>query len=189
LVTSISNIYEYLDSEAYRVLFDYGMFSFPLDVEMLANKLNASIHYISQEQMLLLQEINLEKKLSDGCVITIDGINYKIFLNGNNSKGRIRFTIAHEIKHIIFDDKDNNEDDESLTNHFARILLAPPVILDYYDCSSVNDIIKQFGVSNEVAKYILDARTKRNNIFGNNIIFDYEKDYFESFLKSLTRRK
>jgi len=121
---------------------------------------------ITNEQMVKLKNMSMDVKINDGCVIKMQGYKYHIFLNANNSRGRIRFTIAHEIKHIIFDDNDNNEEDEKLTDHFAKILLAPPVLLQYYDCNSVDEIVRRFGVSNEVGNYLLEIKDRRRNAFG-----------------------
>ena len=175
------NFYDFLDSEAYRILFDYGMFKFPLDVYELARKLNARIQLISKEQLKDLIESGMAEKLNDGCVVR-RGYNYTLFLNQYNSEARMRFTIAHEIAHIVLGDDNNDIITESAADHFARILLVPPVLLMHYGRISYKEIEKQFGVSESVAQRVWKSARTREESYGNKV-FDYEKDFYNEYVK------
>lgn len=45
---------------------------------------------------------------------------------------RQRCTIAHEIKHVVYREDNPTEKEETLANHFARVLLAPSCLVMFF---------------------------------------------------------
>lgn len=78
---------------ANSVLNDYNMNEVPINVESLAKLIGAEI-----------KRDNLKSSLS-GFAVKKDGIKY-IGVNSNESPERQRFTIAHEIGHLLLHKKD-----------------------------------------------------------------------------------
>ena len=175
------HIYDYLDSEAYKLLNDYGMFKFPLDVYTLAEKLNAKVFIITQEKIEQLKAQGLIDKVRDGCVIT-KGINHYIYLNIDNTEERSRFTVAHEIAHIVLEDESNDLITESAADHFASVLLVPPVVLMHKGRISYKTICRQFGVSSTVAQRVWKNARNREETYADGI-FDYEKEYYNGYIR------
>lgn len=101
-----------------------------------------------------------------------DGVNYTIAYNDNvKSEGRIRFTLMHEIGHILlnhfvdFDEtillrssltKEKYEVLERETNVFARNALSPAVIVNSLKLKTKIDIMHHFKISNLAAQIRLN---------------------------------
>lgn len=93
-------------------------------------------------------------KSGDGCQAVIGG-NMYILYNDGVSDERKRFTIAHELGHIIMRHSGFPED-ESSANVFASRLLMPACVL--YECGvqTEEEIMQMCGVSYTAAKYRLE---------------------------------
>ena len=98
-------------------------------------------------------------------------IEYHTFYDDTASKGRIRFSIAHEIKHVIFGEQNPTEEDERMANHFARFLLAPPCLVKKYLEYGMDYVASRFGLSLEAAWNAYDAADNREwyHIVYNNL--------------------
>ena len=89
--------------------------------------------------------------------------NNVIYINKNLSKTRGRFTIAHELGHILLNHRDlshtiHNENDnknieEFQANIFARCLLMPAVVLKELNCVEPQEIANICNVSLQSAEY------------------------------------
>lgn len=87
---------------------------------------------------------------------------YKIFLNLNFSERRARFSLAHELGHILLDhfnkyDINNLTKEEiklldSEANSFANELLMPKIALDCISDKSIKFLSNVFNVSQDVVK-------------------------------------
>lgn len=73
---------------------------------------------------------------------------------------RIRFTIMHEIGHIILDHSEHSELADSEANYFASYSLAPPPLIHKINPEDFTDIAETFDISMECAMY---AMKKYNN--------------------------
>lgn len=172
-----SKRYEEIAKIACEVLMDYGINKFPIDVFELAKKMNIKTLKYSgldfDERSVLLNG-------SD------DGMSWKynnqiyIAYNDLRIKTRIRFTIAHEIGHIVLGHTESNEENESEADFFARNLLVPPCIFLFNHIMDINVVSNKFDVSMQVALNALNA-------LGNRIIYNHESltDYEISLLKYL----
>ncbi|MDE6182574.1 MAG: ImmA/IrrE family metallo-endopeptidase, partial [Eubacteriales bacterium] len=90
-----------------------------------------------------------------------------IFLSKNLSKARARFTIAHELGHILLkhnelshtvhNENDNKNIEEFQANIFARGLLMPAIVLKEINCIGPENISNICNVSLQTAEY----RSKR----------------------------
>jgi hypothetical protein len=136
---------------------------FPLDAFEIADKLRYNVFPYSQLPLEKRAECrNLSK---DGCseldLNPATGMyEYNIFYNDavGTLDSRIQFTIMHEIGHIrlghLDDDSDKPEDEmESEANFYAAYGIAPPPMIDFFDCESPEDISECFHISAEMSGY------------------------------------
>ena len=87
------------------------------------------------------------------------------------SDGAQRFTIFHELKHYVYNDEDDSEDD--LADFFARYFMCPIPYLLLKNMDTPNEIASYCGTSFEVAFHVCLNLHNRKNRYGFQI-FDYE---------------
>ncbi len=81
-----------------------------------------------------------------------DNFLFIIYYNDNMPARRVRFTIMHEIAHIVLGHTEHSDLAESEANHFAKYALAPPPIIgklhidDYIELSEVFDVSREFAL-------------------------------------------
>lgn len=61
--------------------------------------------------------------------------------------GAVRLTILHELKHYVFDEDANDEDQDDLADFFGRYFLCPIPYLIMKGIDTENEIISHCGVS------------------------------------------
>ena len=123
----------------------------------------------------------------DGCNAIIDG-NYCILYNETFSSTRKRFTIAHELGHILMKHS-GVPDNEHEANIFASRLLMPACVL--YECgvSSATDIMELCDVSRSAAEIRLERLNilrKRGKFYTSPLERQVYKQ-FEGFITNLRR--
>lgn len=69
---------------------------------------------------------------------------------------RIRFSLAHELGHIILQHEKPMQTAEIEANFFASNLLAPRMAIHYARCKNETDVAKVFAISQEAARYAFD---------------------------------
>ena len=87
------------------------------------------------------------------------------------SRGSIRFTVFHEIKHYVFEDTDDEKDD--LADYFARQFMCPTPYLLLKGISSPNEIVSLCGMSMEAACNAYSRIVNRRKKLANKL-FEYE---------------
>lgn len=86
----------------------------------------------------------------DACIV-----GNEIFYNGNKPKRRIRFSLMHELGHLML-----NTVDEAEANNFASTILAPSIAVHYSRLTNVRELSNLFDISLECAQYALESCTK-----------------------------
>lgn len=76
-----------------------------------------------------------------------DQINRIIAYNTKAVSGRIRFSLMHELGHVIFQHKCDSIENEEIADCFASNMLAPRIAIKYYDCCNADKIHDTFGLS------------------------------------------
>ena len=124
--------------------------SFPIDFKHVADKLGYNIYKYS--------ELTEEKRST--CLLVSDEsliLHNNIYYNDGAPKLRARFSIAHEIGHIVLEHGEYlNPKKESEANYFASNFLAPRMAMHYAGCKNQNDVAKIFQISQEAAQYAFD---------------------------------
>ena len=176
--------YSLLDQTALQLRIDYNFLNDEINVFKLAKLMNVSLIPYSQINVHSKDFIlKRQDKIGDGFFI-IENEKYapRIFYNDEKPYFRIRFTICHEIEHFIFDDKVNDEYEESKANHFARQLLIPSCLVIMYILkgSDIYDLSYKFNVSLEVA-CIAYAHAKKRINYTEHKLDDYETEFMNLY--------
>lgn len=75
-----------------------------------------------------------------------------IYYNDWKDEKTLRFTIVHELGHIILKHKVDNETTNREANCFARNILCPVQIVKEYKLSTPHDYMECFGISEPMAE-------------------------------------
>ena len=105
--------------------------------------------------------------------------------------GAVRLTIFHELKHYVFDEDANDEDQDDLADFFGRYFLCPIPYLIMKGIDTENDIISHCGVSMTAAGNVESTIRNRKQRYGYRI-FEHEipflkhldKDAYEVFVRT-----
>lgn len=124
--------------------------SFPLDCEDVSKKLGCKLYRYSE----------LSEPKRNSCLLVSNEsmkIHNRIYYNDYIIPGRIRFSIMHELGHIVLDHGDYKNDElEAEANFFASNILAPRMAIHYSKCKNNVDVAKQFNMTYEAAQYAFD---------------------------------
>lgn len=121
----------------------YGIKELPFDVFDLLRRMGYDTRRYS----------NLPEAKRQSCMeLSHDAVTIgnTIYYNDKYPNTRIRFTLAHELGHIIL-----KTEDEDLADAFAGGLLAPPPMVIAYSCKTADDIKKRFGISISAANHAI----------------------------------
>lgn len=135
------------------------LFQYPIDLFSLCKIYGWKIKYYNKKDNKEFLQIS-----TDGFVVENNN-KYIIFLNQDMIESRQRFTIAHEIGHIILGhhnldgynliaNSGLDTDVEQEANMFARLILCPPQITRYLP-KNANCISNLFKVSKQMAELTL----------------------------------
>ncbi len=149
--------YQHFRDLSWKVLLEEKITELPIDVGKLCRQMGIPVKaYRHSADALRYLQVDISK--TDGIATYIRGLPV-IFYNDTGPKGRQRFTVAHELGHILAGDvtRDgianrtcaNGEEDpiEQAANVFASRLLAPACVLWGLDIHAPEDIMKLCGLS------------------------------------------
>ncbi len=159
------------------IIVDYNIDinDYPLDMDKLCKRMGINVvpysAYDGKQTLALLL-----KRSKDGFNIPRNSkqkatIYYNDKYGDHLTPSRISQTKAHELKHILEEDK--NDNDESLCDNFAKYLRYPLPLVLYLKINTRQELISKFGISDEQAKYILIQADRHKNKLQNKY-YDYE---------------
>ena len=159
------------------VILDYNITikDYPIDIDKLCKRMDINVvpysAYAENPKLKLLL-----KRSQDGFNILRNSkqkaaIYYNDKYGEHLTPARISHTKAHELKHILEEDKDDS--DESLCDNFAKYLRCPMPLVLYLKIDTKQELISRFGISDEQAGYILTQAKRHKNKFQNKY-YDYE---------------
>ena len=124
-----------LDTYAYS-----NIKTFPVDLELIVKAIGYTIRTYDEYSCGEGYTYSVLMEMSkDGIVLKSDRL---ILVNEKKPDSRRRFTVAHEVAHIVMPDASEHEADE-----FASQLLAPSAIIYSRKIDRVNDISEYFDIS------------------------------------------
>ncbi len=77
---------------------------------------------------------------------------------------RTRFSLMHELGHIVMNHKGDNDHNEQDANFFASNLLAPRIAIHYSQCRTIKSLSRAFEISHEAAEYALKDYARWHNV-------------------------
>lgn len=141
------------------------------------------------------------KSGESGCTLVDSAGNWQIVYRDTENRGRTRFTVAHELGHILLGhelapDKsghfrtasDRREPAETQADEFAARLLAPACVLWGLECYEPEDIMRVCDISKEAAQY----RSERMKVLrdrGKFLTSPLERQVFEAFKPWIEQQK
>lgn len=166
---------------AWQILDDCKINALPVQITAIAKKYNIKIVNDSQGKLL--------KPNESGAFDYVNGNPY-IIIDDTDSKQRKRFTVAHELGHILLKHDINciaSKDTEHEANVFATRLLEPACVLWAINCITAKDIAKLCNVSLSAARIraermqILNQRSKYLTSPLERKVFDNFKEFIDDF--------
>lgn len=151
---------------SWRVLLDTGTRELPVKVSRICVAYGVTLRSY-QAGAPLIRELGLEAQCeaSDGFTVR-NGGHYLAFYNGGQVPGRVRFTIAHELGHIllghlgdgehtVYNREPSPEDapEEHTANVFASRLLAPACVLHALGAVTPEQIAAACDISLAAARF------------------------------------
>ena len=183
---------------AWRALLQCNIRKLPVKVSYLCKQKGYRL-YSYTEGIRHIKGFRLEEQCtrSDGFSTRFDDCYY-IFYNPHMPVGRIRFTIAHEIGHIVLGHlnkqgaftSQNREPgpadapEEQMANVFASRLLAPACVLNHVNATTPEQIAAFCDISLQSATY----RAERLGVLqkrGKFCISSLEREVYQRFLPFL----
>lgn len=163
----MNNYDKYINARnlSWKILLDFNLYSFPLDIKSLCSTLDISVLEIDKLD---------NNKYSMSAILD----NQKYILYVPYSKEVDRFTIAHELGHILLNHLNNNLSDylEEQANIFASRLLCPLCIIKHYSFTQASQLMDYFGISNDFAQIRLkrfNLISDRNKFFSSPLEYNY----------------
>lgn len=89
----------------------------------------------------------LKKTASSGASIRNEEGTYKIFYDDSDSPRRQRFTVMHEIGHILLGHKQDSEYAEKCANYYASYALSPTPLISLSGCEDYIELADKFFIS------------------------------------------
>lgn len=166
----------------------------PIDIFGLARKMGFRLIKASDrlkigiDKVKEFQDINKEKDIYGYTFFDASNMEYVIYYDDVNAgRKKQRFSVAHEIGHIVLGHIDegieNSDEAETEANYFAGYILCP-------DCLSINEEIFQnlserfylisewFGIADDTAMIKLENHSNRNSL-STLRCYEYEQTIME----------
>lgn len=137
--------------------------SFPIDCFELLKHYNYRIYTYDElkDKNIDLYEMCIDYSYDAFC----DRVSRIIAYNSQMPKGRVRFSLMHELGHHILKHSASNQQAEKEANMFASYILAPRMAIHYAKCKNANDVHRTFGLSFEASEFAFaDYRRWHRNI-------------------------
>lgn len=129
--------------------------SIPIDPFVIACKLG--VHVVAYDSLGGIGKAACLKRSKSGFKLFLEDFDgtstWYIYYNEAMPWGHVRFTILHEIGHIVLEHRQESDVAEAEANFFAKYAIAPPVLVNLIRPNDYIDIAEVFKLSNEGAMY------------------------------------
>lgn len=184
-----NNDYERMAQPIMDIYLDYNLHGFPIDEHKVCQKLG--ILLIPYSEFPLEKISLLKKKSKDAFYVPATKkhphmILYNDNMNDVKSIGRMRYSIFHELKHYINNDKTETQFGEDMADFFSRYFMCPiPYLIAKNYPPDFFMIANDFNISIDAAKNVASNLKNRIKAYGNKI-FDNEKEFVNHLLETDT---
>lgn len=164
-------VYNEIKSIIIDIYIDYNVRKFPVDEKKLCRKMGVALIPYSAFDKEGRKLLN--KKSSKGFFVKESNSSPPtIYYNDRfESEGEIRFTIFHELKHFVFEDDDDSQDD--LADFFARYIMCPVPYLLLKNIVTTEEVMSYCNTTFTTAEHAVSNIINRKNKYGYKV-FDYE---------------
>lgn len=157
------NDYQNARNKSWEIIFKYKIKTLPVDMFKLFKKMKIKLYPYSKGQQLI-SALNLEQNAKNDGFTAVFENQYIVFYDDRiSNSGRLSFTLAHELGHIVLGHVKNatvwnrgeNQPitpEETQANIFASRLLAPACVLHKLNIHTPEDIVRLCGLSYAAAK-------------------------------------
>lgn len=165
--------YFYLRDLAWKLLIDSNIKELPVDLEKVLKHLNLQAFAF---------DFNNKNR---GALATLFDGTQAILYSTTCDEQQARFTIAHEVGHIILNHNNFKGNIEKEANSFAARLLMPLGILNELNVQSAEELAKICNVSIEAAGYRFERleKLKERNKFRSSILENELINNFKYFIE------
>ena len=193
--------YQNARDAAWRILLDCGIDRLPVDLNIICRELGVKV-LSYQKAARLIEKRNLEwiTKDSDGLTFYADDLPV-ILYNSACPPGRVRFTVAHELGHLILmhvtpgvflverrELLPEKQPKEVAANQFAARLLAPACVLWGLDLHTAEEIREVCHISEQAALHRAD-RMRVLYKRGRFLTSPLERELYQRFEPFITKRE
>lgn len=184
--------YKQARDAAWQCLIDTGTVSLPVKTLKIAEHFGISVVNNNDADLLGEKEYGCSMVGSDG--------RWTIVYKDSDTPGRVRFTLAHELGHILLGHEieagfghyrritPSKPINETQADEFAARLLAPACVLWALNITSAPEIEKLCGISHKAALYRAN-RMKTLVSRGKFLTSPLEKQVYEAFLPWIEQQK
>lgn len=195
--------YQNARDAAWKVLIECGISELPIRPSEICRHYNWVLtDYITGERSIKLLGLAELKERTDGfCAVTENHVY--IFFDSSLPRGRQRFTVAHEIGHLILGHVGNGmatvenreptgaeQEEERAANQFAARLLAPACVLHEIGTKTTEEIQELCGISKQAARFRAERiqELERRNRYYTNQLEQQVVKQFKSYIAAVRRR-
>lgn len=137
--------------------------SFPIDCEELLKHYGYRLFSYKDLRDRNPELYNLSLEYSEDAFRA--GTSMIIAYNPDRPRGRIRFSLMHELGHHVLGHAGVSAENEKEANAFASHILAPRMAIHYSKCKNANDVALLFNMSFEAAdNAFIDYRRWHRNV-------------------------
>ena len=195
--------YQNTRDAAWKTLIECGVSALPVRPSEICKHYKWVLaDYIAGERSIKLLGLAELKGRTDGfCAVTENHVY--IFFDSSLPVGRQRFTVAHEIGHLILGHVGNGmatvenreptgaeREEEREANQFAARLLAPACVLHEIGASTPEEIQELCGISRQAAQFRAERmqELERRNRYYTSQLEQQVAKQFESYIATVRRR-
>lgn len=144
-------MYDRIENTVVKLYQELKITKMPIDPFSISDTLGYRL--IPSSSQNELQHKFLHDGFSGMCCRDTKGI-FRIAYDDKAIITRQRFTIMHEIGHILLEHKEESDLADKMANYFASYALAPSPLVGLYNCEDYIDVVNTFNVSKECADMV-----------------------------------
>ncbi len=172
--------YEEIKRVVAKMYSDSGINFVPVDPFKIAQALGyILVPYSSLDQKYEAACLRISVSRFKFLLTNGDSRQHFIVYNDRKCSGHVRFTILHEIGHILLGHMQESDLAEAEANFFAKYAIAPPSLVHVVKPNDYMDVADAFGLSSECAFNSWNYYRKWLNVSG---VKDYERQIDNIFV-------
>lgn len=192
--------YRNVRDAAWKILIECGISALPVRPSEICRHYNWILaDYIAGAQSIELFGLSALKEKTDGfCTVTANHVY--IFYDSSMPVGRQRFTVAHEIGHLVLGHVGNGmatvenreptgaeREEERQANQFAASLVAPSCVLHEIGATTSEEIQALCGITKQAAQFRAEwmQELERRRRYGTSRLEQQVTKQFKSYIASI----